>query len=308
MANNSVYQMVTDRIIAELEKGHIPWQKPWVVGTTSARDLKDLAYNRVTGRPYSLLNQMLLGMPGEWMSFKQCKAAGGSIRKGEKGRPVVFWKQQAVKEEDTDKDGQKVEKTKMIPILRYYTVFHVSQTTLEPKKRPEEETTAPTLTWEPEEEAEAILTDYFTRSGVKFTNQSGDRAYYTPGFDAITVPLKTQFKDMAEYYSTVYHETVHSTGHKSRLDRFKPNSHFGSGEYSREELVAELGSAISLHRLGIETDYSFRNSTAYIQNWLEHLREDNKAIVFAASRAEKAVKLIFNDQAEEAAKTETTAA
>lgn len=305
MANNSVYQLVTDRIIAELEKGQIPWHKPWVTGIATG-NLKDLAYNRVTGRPYSLLNQMLLGRPGEWMSFKQCKAAGGSVLKGEKGRPVVFWKQILIDEEDVDKNGEPVTKKKKVPMLRYYTVFHVSQTTLEPKKRPEL-TETPALTWEPEEEAERVLQDYFSREGVKFSNQAGDRAYYMPGFDSITVPLKEQFKDMAEYYSTLYHETVHSTGHKSRLDRFgKDSGHFGSGEYSREELVAELGSAISLNRLGIETDYSFRNSTAYIQSWLQNLREDCKAIVFASSRAEKAVKLIFNDDAEEA--KESTAA
>lgn len=298
MGTNTVYQMVTDRIISELEKGHIPWRKPWVVGSFAPRNLKDLAYNRVTGRPYSLLNQMLLGMPGEWMSFKQCKAAGGSIRKGEKGKPVVFWKQYEVKEEGTDKDGNTVELRKKVPVLRYYTVFHVSQTTLEPKKLKEEE--APALAWNPEEQAEEVLNGYLKREGITLTHTPGDRAYYAPAFDSITLPLREQFPNRAEYYSTVYHEAIHSTGHKSRFDRFGKNSTFGTGGYSREELTAEMGSAISLNRLGIETTESFRNSAAYIENWLENLREDSKAIVFAASRAEKAVKMIFNDKADEA--------
>lgn len=280
----NVYQIVTDRIIAALQQGIIPWERPWT-------GVRDGAYSRSTGRPYSLLNQMLLGKPGEWLTYKQAQEAGGQVRKGEKGSIVVFWKIDAKADKDADTGDLKI---KQYPILRYYTVFHVDQCDGITAKY-KEPVLAPL---DPIAEAEAVLKDYSTRCGVPIIHEKGNRAYYRPSEDAIHLPLREQFEKAAEYYSTAFHESVHSTGHKSRLARLDETAHFGSEAYSKEELVAEMGAACILHTLGIETDSSFRNSTAYIQNWLHVLKDDPRMVVLAAGRAEKAVKLILNEQDE----------
>lgn len=276
----NVYQIVTDRIIAELEKGIIPWERPWI-------GVRDGAYSRATGRPYSLLNQFLLGRPGEWLTYKQAKEAGGQVRKGEKGSIVVFWKMDGKAEKDSDTGELKI---KQFPILRYYNVFHISQCDgIEPKHKE-----AVFTPLDPIEEAERVLNDYSSRCGVPIIHEKGNRAFYRPSTDEIHLPLMEQFDKQAEYYSVAFHESVHSTGHKSRLNRLDDNSRFGNEVYSKEELVAEMGAACILHELGIETDSSFRNSAAYVQNWLHVLKDDPKMVVVAAGKAEKAVKLILN--------------
>lgn len=280
----NIYQMVTDRIISELEQGVIPWEKPWT-------GKGDGAWNRVTGKPYSFLNQMLLGKPGEYLTFKQCTEAGGKVKKGEKSSICVFWKQVPVEEE---KDG--VKKTKLIPMLRYYNVFHIDQCEGIEQKHHKQDEEGNAVEFDPIEEAEKILSNYLAREGIKLENVLGDKACYRPSHDDIILPKRNQFQKPEEYYSTAYHEATHSTGHSSRLNRLK-STHFASGEYSKEELVAEMGSAMSLNRLGIDTDHSTRNSAAYIKGWLENIKGDNKLVVSAASKAEKAVKMIFGDEA-----------
>ena len=281
MAKTNVYEMVTDRIIAELEKGVIPWEKPWT-GVRSG------AYNRVSKRPYSLLNQMLLKHTGEYATYKQWQDLGGQVKKGEKSEIVVFWK--IFEAEETNKDtGEK--ETKKIPLLRYYNVFHISQVEgvepLAPEQLNDEV--------EPIEEADKIITDYITREHIEFTECRSNEAYYSPSQDAVVVPMKEQYKVINEYYSTTFHELTHSTGHKNRLNRLETGAvaAFGSETYSKEELVAEIGSASLMNLLGIETVKTFRNSAAYIQSWLQVLRNDNKFIVSASSKAEKAVNYIL---------------
>lgn len=187
----NVYQIVTDRIIAELEKDIIPWERPWT-------GVRDGAYSRATGRPYSLLNQMLLGRPCEWLTYKQAQQAGGQVRKGEKGSIVVFWKMDA----SLDKGDDGELKIKQFSILRYYYVFHVDQCDgIEPKYK------EPVFTpLDPIEEAERVLADYSTRCGVPIIHEKGNRAYYSPGLDEIHLPLMEQFSKIAEYYSTAFHE------------------------------------------------------------------------------------------------------
>lgn len=281
MAKTNVYEMVTERIIAELEKGVIPWEKPWT-GVRSG------AYNRVSKRPYSLLNQMLLKHTGEYATYKQWQDLGGQVKKGEKSEIVVFWK--IFEAEETNKDtGEK--ETKKIPLLRYYNVFHISQVEgvepLAPEQLNDEV--------EPIEEADKIITDYITREHIEFTECRSNEAYYSPSQDAVVVPMKEQYKVINEYYSTTFHELTHSTGHKNRLNRLETGAvaAFGSETYSKEELVAEIGSASLMNLLGIETVKTFRNSAAYIQSWLQVLRNDNKFIVSASSKAEKAVNYIL---------------
>ena len=275
------YEMVTDRIIEQLEKGYIPWQKPWT-------GVHDGAYNRISNKPYSLLNQMLLSKTGEYASFKQWTELGGHIRKGEKAEIVTFWKIQQIEEEN--EDGEKI--IKQLPLLRYYNVFHISQVEgVEPKSIDLNEL-------QPIEEAERIKTEYMQREHIKILEKVTDKAFYSPSLDYIQVPCKEQYQNIEEFYSTLFHEMTHSTGHKNRLDRedVKDCMYFGSENYSKEELCAELGSAFLINKLGIASSKSFNNSTAYIQSWLRVLKNDKKFIISASSRAEKAVKYILNEQ------------
>lgn len=283
MAAANVYQMVTERIIAELEKGIIPWEKPWT-------GVRAGAFNRISKKPYSLLNQMLLKHTGEYATFKQWSELGGKIKKGAKSEIIVFWKITEIEEEN--EDNEKVKKN--IAILRYYNVFHISQVEgVKPLESPFPEV-------EPIEEADRIINDYVAREHIDFTECASNKAYYSPSMDCVVVPMKEQYKLINEYYSTTFHELTHSTGHKSRLDRLQTGAvaAFGSENYSKEELVAEIGSASIMNLLGIETTKTFRNSAAYIQSWIKVLKNDNKFIVSAASKAEKAVNFILGNTEE----------
>ena len=279
--SKSVYEMVTDRIIEQLEQGCIPWQRPWT-------GVQSDAYNIVSKRPYSLLNQMLLKYAGSYGTFKQWQELGGHIRKGEHSEIVVFWKIQPI--EEIKEDGTKT--IKQIPLLRYYNVFHISQVDgVEVKEKP-------IVYIEPIEEAERIKEEYKAREHIEIKEIVSNKAFYSPSGDYIQVPCKEQYTNIEEFYSTLFHEMVHSTGHKTRLDRLETgsNAHFGSETYSKEELTAELGSASLLNMLGIETPKTFRNSSAYIQSWLHVLRNDCKFIVSASSKAEKAVNYILGKE------------
>ena len=272
-----IYKEITDRIISQMESGVIPWSKPWVASGK--------AISRSTGKPYSLLNQMLLGRPGEYLTFKQCQEAGGKVRKGEKSSMVVFWKWIEQEDEET---GEKKE----VPFLRYYNVFHIDQCEGITAKHTTE-TTFPEDA-EPLEAAQDIIYDYLSREGVKLSHQEGDRAFYHPATDEVVLPIRKQFVSTAEYYSTVFHELTHSTGHAKRLNRLNRPSFFGTEDYSKEELVAEIGAATLINHVGLETSTSLRNNAAYIQNWLAVLKDDKRFIVSAAGKAEKAVALILN--------------
>lgn len=280
----NVYELVTNRIIEQLENNIIPWEKPWS-GTI------DGAFNRVSKKPYSILNQMLLKYNGEYATFKQWQELGGHIRKAEKSEIIVFWKMYPIKEKQDD--GTEIIKT--IPLLKYINVFHISQVDgVEPLKQ------KVTHDIEPIEKAEKILNDYWNRENITIEHVKGDKAFYSPIFDKIQLPLFEQFKQSEGYYSTAFHESVHSTMKTSRCNRQEDRKRkvvsFGSEEYSKEELVAEVGSAQLMNIVGIETTKSFRNSTAYIQSWLKVLRNDNKFIVSASSKAEKAVNYILGIQ------------
>lgn len=281
MTKANVYEMVTSRIIAELEKGIIPWEKPWT-GVRSG------AFNRISKKPYSIINQMILKHAGEYATFKQWSELGGHIRKGEKSEMVVFWKI-FEKEETNEETGEK--EVKKIPMLRYYNVFHISQVEgVEPLEMPFAEV-------EPIKEADRIITEYVEREHITFEECASNEAFYSPSRDRVVVPMKEQYKNINEYYSTTFHELTHSTGHKNRLDRLHTGADaaFGSETYSKEELVAEIGSASIMNLLGIETTKTFRNSAAYIQSWLSVLKNDNKFIVSASSKAEKAVNYIIGE-------------
>ena len=289
---NNLYEEVTNQIIDMMEHGQIPWHKPWA-GTSAG------AISHNTGKPYSLLNQLLLQIPGEYITFHQVQQEGGRVKKGAKAKHVYFWKmlQKAVK----DENGQPVlkddgtPKTENLPVLKCFSVFHLDQCEGIKARWADR---LPEVPAEPIKEAEAVLLDYIGRENITLVaDKVSDRAYYSPALDLINLPRLDQFKEAAEYYSTAFHEATHSTGHPSRLNRLTLSGKlaaFGSEDYSKEELTAEIGSACILHQLGISTPESLRNSAGYIQGWLKALRDDKSLIIGAAARAEKAARLILN--------------
>ena len=302
MSKNNVYQMVTDRIVAQLEQGLIPWHKPWTgVGLEDGG-----AVNYVSRKPYSMLNQMLLGREGEYLTFKQIKERGGNIKKGAKAGVVVFFTTTTyTKREEEHDDGStetvNVVKEHLMPILRYYNVFHIDDCEGIESKFETKEQTEPKIS--PIESAEKVINDYVEREkDLKFRNNvPTDKAYYSPFTDMISVPMLSQYEIAEEYYSTTFHEAVHSTMTESRCNRKNENklAAFGSEDYSREELVAEIGSAMLCNAVKIDCDKAFKNSVAYIQGWLKKLKNDNKMIVWASSRAEKAARYILGESSAE---------
>ena len=285
-----LYQEITDRIIAEMEKGVIPWLKPWIGNNQ--------AVSHATGKPYSLLNQFLLGEPGEYLSFKQCQREGGTVKKGTKARMVVFWKMLERDMTDSagnpvlDKDGNHKKST--IPYLQYSNVFHIRD--CDGIKAKYDLGTGARANNDPIAEAQHVVADYVSRSGVHFFTKEQNEAYYSPSTDTVVIPLLSQFRSSADYYATAFHELTHSTGHPSRLNRIEKRAAFGNEEYSKEELVAEIGSAALISHVGIETPDTFRNSAAYVQSWLKALQNDKRLIVSASGKAEKAVNLILGSE------------
>lgn len=286
MTNAEVYEMVTDRIVAEMEKGHIPWKKGWHGGRSGA-------YNRVSLKPYSLLNQLMLKHQDAYITFNQAKSMGGHIKKGAKAEKVFFWKMLEKDKGEKDDSGNPLKDK--IPILKYYSVFWIGDT-IGIKPPSDEELKQLETVKAPED----IISGYIGAGGPKFFNQTpSDSAFYRPSTDEVHVPMLGQFDDANEYYSTVFHELTHSTGHKSRLARETIGvAAFGSENYSKEELVAELGAAMLCNIAQIETPETFKNSTAYLENWLQALKNDKTLIVSASGKAQKAVDYILGKRDE----------
>lgn len=280
-----VYQMVTDKIIAELESGRIPWVKSWTGGIG--------AINYVSREQYKGINTILLPYEGEYLSFKQVQDLKGQVKKGEKAHMIVFWKMYDY--ETTNQEGELESKRR--PMLRYYNVFHLSQTTGIPSKATK---VIPQNDNDIILNAQAISDNYLSRENLKLNLISGsDRCYYSPLSDFISMPVLSQFNSSEEFYSTLFHEMIHSTGHKKRLNRFEDEraAAFGDHNYSKEELTAEIGAAFLNSTAGILSEKLFKNNIAYIQGWLKALKSNsNKFIVEAACKAKKAVFYITSDK------------
>ena len=285
----NVYQMVTDRVIEQMQKGIIPCHRPWTGAS-------DGAINYVSRKPYSLLNQMLLGREGEWLTWKQLKERGGSINKGAKAGMVVFFTKFSFIKEEPKADGTTSREECTVPVLKYYNVFHIDDCTGIESKLTDGQ---PASDIEPVEQAEAIIAGYIEREKtLKFQNdQPSNRAFYRPSDDLVVVPMITQYTEVEEYYSTTFHELTHSTMAENRCNRKAENkmAAFGSADYSREELVAEMGAAMLCTVANLNSDKAFKNSVAYLQGWLRALKNDNKMIVWAANRAEKAARYIIGE-------------
>jgi antirestriction protein ArdC len=272
-----LYGEVSTRIITELESGAAPWVKPW-----STMPGQNVPQNAVTNRPYSGCNVILLWLARNrgwstprFLTFKQAIEAGGNVRKGEHGTKVYFVKQLQVKGEDGDEAD-----TRLIPMLREYTVFNVKQCVDLPAcvvapisiKRPRNS-----------DQRDAVVDEFLTCSGADIREGFGE-AYSRPGDDFISLPSFAAFKSAAHFYCAAFHELGHWSGHKSRLDR-DLRHRFGERTYAAEELVAELCAAFLCAEFSIDGDL---RHAGYIQSWIALLKADKRAFFTACSKAQDA--------------------
>jgi antirestriction protein ArdC len=293
--SKSVYEIVTERIIAAIEAGVSPWRKPWTPNEFSYMGKPvTSAVNAVTGKPYRGINVLLLGLCGyadpRFLTFNQAKALGGNVKKGERGTPIVFWKWVEVSSQDaTDEAAEDTPTGKRVPILRYYTVFNVEQCEgLEKLKPLSKPAPATAKAFNPIAEAEAILAG---RKNPPTCYHGRNAAAYSPLADEVYMPAVQQFESMEAYYATRFHEEGHATGHVKRLGR-PFGTGFGSDSYAREELVAELTAAFLCAEAGI--DSTLDQSAAYLKGWLKPLKNDPKFVVIAAGQAQKAADYILS--------------
>lgn len=273
MNKKDVQTIITDRIISALEGGTIPWRQTWK--THAAMNMVSKKYYR--GLNALLLNSLCYGSP-YWLTFKQCQSLGGRIKKGEKATPIVYWRRMEAIRTDPVTGEDKV---KPYLLLRYYNVFNILQTEGIEKSDP---VLKPL-------EYEAIVTGYKNPPSITY----GDPAY-SPSIDTVTVPPIVSFESPQAYYSTLYHELVHSTGHNSRLDRDQKHS-FGTPEYAIEELIAEIGSSYLRGYAGLSAP-DIEDTAAYIQSWLKALNDDKSLVFKAAKHAQKAVDHILGTEPE----------
>ena len=294
----NLFAEITDTVIESLQGGIIPWEKPW-----SPEGLRDAPRSVSSGKVYNGSNWFWLELMRQakgysspwWLTFKQAKNLGGSVRKGEKSSTAVFWK--ILSKDEEDEDGKN--RTSSFPMLRSFAVFNVDQCDL-PQEAIDNlasrlDRLAPKVSkdFQPIESAEHTIGNYIGKEGITLEH-GGDRAFYGPSEDHIQMPQKQTFKAVESYYATLAHESVHSTGHSSRLARgFEKQAAFGSEDYSREELVAELGSSMVLSVLGISKPEIEKNRDAYIQNWIKALKDDERAIVVASGKAAKAAEMVL---------------
>jgi antirestriction protein ArdC len=278
------YDRITGQIIALLEQGTVPWHKTWKASTGWPRNL-------VTHKPYRGINVLLLlSMSYEspqWLTCRQANMLGGTIKKGEKACPVVFWKRLTVGEKDTTEARE-------IPLLRYYHVFNLAQCERLKNGHPTAlNGTEPVASPKPEE----IVANMPQRPAIKdgFT-----RAFYSLREDYVGMPARERFSRNEEYHATLFHELVHSTGHENRLNRPTLNEQagFGSDPYCKEELIAEIGAAFLCGQAEI-AERTIDNSAAYVAEWLKRMKDDKKLIVHAAAQAQRAADFVLGRKFEE---------
>jgi antirestriction protein ArdC len=272
-----LYAEVSARIIAELEPGAAPWIKAW--STTAGANTP---CNAATNRCYSGCNLVLLWMAQaagfrapRYLTFKQALDLGGHVRKGERGTKVYFVKQLQVRDKDADEEAA----TRLVPMMREYTVFNVDQC---------ESLPVSVITGKPmrirNPDTRDDLADEFLRSTGADIREGHGEAYYVPSRDFISMPAFEAFRSADHFYNVAYHELLHWTGHGSRLDRDLKNR-FGSRSYAAEELVAELGAAFLCAEFGFDGDL---RHAGYLSHWVELLKADKRAFFTACSQASKA--------------------
>jgi antirestriction protein ArdC len=288
-----IYELVTGRIIAALERGTIPWHKPWHARTGQPRSMS-------TGQPYRGVNVFLLALTAAeegytspfWGTYRQISGHGGQVRRGEHSTLVVFFKLHDITSPGGHpgpggQPGQTSIKT--VPVLRYFRVFNAEQAdALAPKFYPEPGSFTEIT------EPQAVL-DGYLRHGPQLEHVAGDRADYNWRTDTIRLPRPEQFRTPEGYYATAFHECGHSTGHQSRLARhgIVGFDHYGSDRYAKEELIAQMTSSILCAQTSIDTADEFSNSAGYIASWLRALHDDKKLVVSSAVQAQRACDLVI---------------
>lgn len=290
-----VYSIITERIIQKMEEGTIPWHKPWKVYDDGMAHR-----NLVSGKPYRGINAFMTHMSMYdspfWVTAKQCIAQGGSITKGEKGTPIVFWSFRSKEQLEEAKNAGKP----IAPFLvRYYTVFNSDQC---------EGLVVPQIKQvdladhERIEQCETIVKNMPKAPTI---HTRGQQACYSPSKDDVYMPKLGAFTGAEEYYSTLFHELIHSTGHDTRLKRKELSTitSMFSNSYAKEELVAECGAAFLCGKAGIENK-TIDNSAAYLKAWLKRLKDDPKLIVHAAQAAQKAADFVLGEHKEYSKKEE----
>ncbi len=273
-----VYSIVNNRIIEHLEKGVVPWHQTW----TKA----GLPKNLITGKNYRGINVWLLSTlnysQNYFLTFKQAKELGGTVKRGEKSQEVIFWKWL----EKEDKNTKEIER---IPMLRYYNVFNIDQCEGIPKEKlPQVELRKNN----PLETCERIIEEMPKRPNIVSKEH---RAYYSKTNDYVNIPKIETFDKSEDYYGALFHELVHSTGHNERLCRREllESKGFGTEDYAKEELTAEMGASYLKSYAGIPIE-QLENNASYIQSWLGRLKNDKKFIVHASAQAQKATDYILN--------------
>ncbi len=278
----SLYDDITNKIIDELEAGRFPWVQPW--GSAAVKAPLAMPQNAATGRRYSGINVLILwgaviehGFPGQsWLTFRQALSLGGNVRKGERGTTVVY-ADRFTPEDEKRRAREAGEDAQAIPFLKRFTVFNAAQCDGLP-----EEIAVVAPPPEPgliEPRVEALI----RATGIDF-RIGGDRAFYVPAHDYVVVPPPQAYFEPINWHRTALHELGHATGHPLRLGRDFSGS-FGTKKYAFEELIAEINAAFCCASLGIAPTVRHAD---YIGSWLDVLREDNRAIVRAASQASKA--------------------
>jgi antirestriction protein ArdC len=276
-----VHEIITETIINKIqESGELPWQKPWRI-----TDTQIMSYHGHTYRGINLILSLLAERKGPWITWNQIKKLGGRVKDGEqkKYEIVTFFK--INKYEDKDSGDEKT-----YPMMRFYKVYSLCQTENVPipkwlEKRRAQEGDKKEIT--PIEAGQQVWENYPDKPDL---NHGGSRACYSPKEDKISMPDMQDFTSSEEYYCTLFHEMAHSTGHSKCLDRLEPGTVFADlSEYSKEELVAELGASFLMAETGIEAEHTKKNNVAYIKNWLTKLDSDPKFIIQASSQAQKAV-------------------
>ncbi|MGY3610953.1 MULTISPECIES: ArdC family protein [unclassified Bradyrhizobium] len=277
----SLYDEITSKIIGELEAGRVPWMQPW--GTAAAKASLAMPKSAATGRQYSGINVLILwgaaterGFTGQsWLTFRQALSLGGHVRKGERGTTVVY-ADRFVPVDEKRRASENGQEAQAIAFVKRFTVFNIDQCDDLPS---EIATTAPPpLPALIEPNVEYLI----KATGIDF-RIGGNRAFYVPAEDYVQVPPPQAYFEPINWHRTALHELAHASGHPSRLNRDLSGS-YGSKKYAFEELIAEISSAFSCASLGIVPTVRHAD---YIGSWLEVLREDNRAIVRAASQASK---------------------
>lgn len=304
-----LYQQITDRIIAALKQGAAPWVRPWSTAVEPGPQR-----NGSSGHVYRGINVLLLAMSGfassRWYTYKQAKALGGYVRRGEKGTKIAFWRfiePRGAEEVKADgDDDQKSSNRRKIPILRLYTVFNSEQVEWPEgsKHAPAESSTSAGADHADDNYDRA--TALVASSGAEITHQ-GVRACYQPDNDRIFVPAVSRFEGAPSYHATVLHELAHWTGHETRLDR-NLTGRFGSESYAAEELVAELAAAFLCSEFGIDGKLQHAE---YVGSWIKVLSKDKRAIFTASRLAQTAADYLLafrNEATDEAAETVAEAA